>query len=302
MLTGPLKSKIKNISAVVMISMIFLLVSVTSISSCTGSALTDLADYEWYDGQSEPYTIRTSADLKGLSNIVNGNDGRIAYDFTGCIIELEADIDLKGYDWLPIGLARYSYDIDDVIDGDPVFSGTFDGKGHTISNMTVNASNKNLEDYSAGLFGTIDRGEIKNLILLDCKVTGRSDLGMLAGIARSTNVNNIYVMNGSVNSVGSSSFCTGGIIGWFYCKGSPSEYHGCTLEYCSNSSDIIVDSSSISMYTGGITGAIESLSLPVALSMCYNTGNITVRSAVSSSMIGGISGWEIANTEGDATI
>ena len=302
MLTGPPESKIKITSFAVVISTILLLASVTSIPFCTGDALTDSADYEWYDEQSNPYVIKTAADLKGLANIVNGDDDRMVYDFTECTIELETDIDLKGYCWLPIGLAKYSYDIDDVIEGDPVFSGTFDGKGHVISNMTVNTSNTDLEDYSTGLFGTIDRGEIKNLTLLNCKVTGRSDLGMLAGIARNTNVSNVYVTDGSVNSIGSSSFCVGGIIGWFYCKGIQSEYQSCNLEYCSNSSDITVDSSSISMYTGGITGALESLLLPVALSMCYNTGNITVRSAVSSSLIGGISGWEIANTEGNATI
>jgi len=138
--------------------MIFLIVSVTSTSACTESALTDLVDYEWYDGQSEPYSIRTSADLKGLSNIMNGIDGRTAYDFAGCVIEIETDIDLKGYNWLPIGLASYSYYADDVVDGDLFFSESFNGKGHTISNMTVNVANTGLEDYSAGLFGTVDCG------------------------------------------------------------------------------------------------------------------------------------------------
>jgi len=82
----------------------------------------------------------------------------------------------------------------------------------------------------------------------------------------------------------------------------PSEYHEYIPEYCINSSDIIVNSSGISMYAGGVTDAIESLSVPITLSMCYNTGNIAVRSTTSSSVIGGISGWEISNTEGNTAI
>jgi predicted small secreted protein len=68
---------------------------------------------------------------------------------------LEEDIDLSGYEnWDPIGTFQpASEDPEDAETPDPakVFSGTFDGNGHTISNITINRPS----DMAVGLFGCV---------------------------------------------------------------------------------------------------------------------------------------------------
>ena len=64
--------------------------------------------------------------------------------------KLTADIDMDGHYWVPIGTA---------------YTGTFDGNGHTISNLTMVPSNTST---GRGMFGINTSGTIKNVILKDC--------------------------------------------------------------------------------------------------------------------------------------
>ncbi len=83
---------------------------------------------------------------------------------------LDADIDLTGIDWQPIGRDGYH------------FCGIFDGRNHTISGLKVNADSS--DKYGAGLFGTVDsHAEIRNVILAsDCEIISDNEMGA-AGIA-----------------------------------------------------------------------------------------------------------------------
>ncbi len=61
--------------------------------------------YEWFDEGEDTgeYVLKTPGDLYGFANIVNGRDGQTAYDFAGKTVKLDADIDLTGKVWVPIG-------------------------------------------------------------------------------------------------------------------------------------------------------------------------------------------------------
>ena len=85
----------------------------------------------------------------------------------GCIgYELTADIDLAGVDWQPIG--SFS---------EP-FTGVLKGNGYTISNLTLKAGNTN----NIGLFAAIGgRGRIENVGLVNVDISGRSNIGSIAG-------------------------------------------------------------------------------------------------------------------------
>ena len=65
-----------------------------------------------------PASVATRADLEAVRN-----------DLSGFII-LTADIDLGGQEWIPIGSA-----------GTP-FTGTFDGDGYAINNITISGNNQ----------------------------------------------------------------------------------------------------------------------------------------------------------------
>ena len=102
------------------------------------------------------------------------------------IIVLGADIDLKEFcesngGWTPIS----------------GFKGTFNGNGHTISNLKINRSDA---DYQ-GLFGSLSGATIRNLKLEDVDVIGQNYVGGLAGsIASSPTIENISV-TGTVQGI-----------------------------------------------------------------------------------------------------
>ena len=93
----------------------------------------------------------------------------------GCTgYELTADIDLAGMDWQPIG------------DFNEPFSSVFKGNGHTISNLTITGSN----NVGIGLFGAIgDRGKVENVGLVNVDISGRSNVGSIAGYNFGTIIN-----------------------------------------------------------------------------------------------------------------
>lgn len=124
----------------------------------------------WYEN-GEPYEIHSAADLAGLAQLVNGIRssswpwGMEYVDFAGKTITLMTDIDLgangaSGLKWTMIG-----------DDDDNPFRGTFNGNGHTISNVYVNNNYGTGSDEAgltiksprvAGLFG-VNEGTIQNL-------------------------------------------------------------------------------------------------------------------------------------------
>ncbi|MBQ8585543.1 MAG: Ig-like domain-containing protein, partial [Butyricicoccus sp.] len=98
--------------------------------------------------------------------------------FEGYTLCLDADIDLAGHLWQPIGGWNGSAE-----DTTKYFAGTFDGQGHDIVNMTISRPDY---DYN-GLFGGIKGATVKNLELQDCTVEGASSTAILAGTASSQN-------------------------------------------------------------------------------------------------------------------
>lgn len=59
--------------------------------------------YEWFTEGKGEYVLETPGDLYGFANIVNGRDGKEYYSFAGETVKLDADIDLTGKVWVPIG-------------------------------------------------------------------------------------------------------------------------------------------------------------------------------------------------------
>ena len=108
----------------------------------------------WFgDGSaSNPYLISSPEDLALLAELVNAGNATYIdsnYDVTN-------DIDLSGYsNWVPIGNANYP------------FTGIFNGSGHTITGMMINAPQT---DYQ-GLFGYIENAEIRYVGIRDVDVT-----------------------------------------------------------------------------------------------------------------------------------
>ena len=110
-----------------------------------------------YDEATKTYTVYTAEGLLAW-NTATQSDKSI-----NCT--LAADIDMTGQTWTPIGTIKYTG-----------IQGTFDGAGHTISNLTVGSN------LASGLIGCLgENGIVKNLIIKDANITGRSQASGIVG-------------------------------------------------------------------------------------------------------------------------
>ncbi len=162
------------------------------------------ADTSWYsaDPTAAEFTLSSAEALAGLSKLVD--DG---VTFEGKTVKLGNDIDLAGFVFEPIGSYRF----------DNPFKGTFDGQGHTISNMSQNTWALNngyyFNDCGMGLFGLVDGAVIKNLTMDGASISGEYGLcGTVAAVAfGDCTFDNITVKNSQVNDY---QYYAGGIVGW----------------------------------------------------------------------------------------
>ena len=97
-------------------------------------------------------------------------------------------------------------------DGTNKFTGTFDGQGHTISDLYINSN----AESDVGLFGYIDTGaSISNVGLVNVDISGDDYVGGLVG----------YNFEGTITN----SYATGNVNGDTYVEGLVSDNYG-TIE------------------------------------------------------------------------
>ena len=142
------------------------------------------------------YTVIKTA--QDLDNIRNDLDGKYI---------LMNDIDLSSYsNWDPIG------DVDSGV----LFTGTLDGNGYVISNLTINRPDEDAVGLFLGIgdVNGVAVAEIKNLGLENVDVTGGTNTGGLVGQVMDAELTNIYV-TGNINGLDSGSDFprVGGLIG-----------------------------------------------------------------------------------------
>jgi hypothetical protein len=148
-----------------------------------------------------PYLISDANQLALMSYLVNEDHSR----FKSRHYALVSDIDLSGREWTPIAHI-FNYPISEM--ATLRFNGVFDGRGHSISNLTIRGENNS----HLGLFGSIDRyGQVKNVVLRNARVRdslGGSMAGTLAGESSGTIEN--CAADGYIEIGGSNA---GGLIG-----------------------------------------------------------------------------------------
>ena len=182
----------------------------TSVNEAAATAAEPVeADLNGKGTETEPFRITSKEDLEKMRDHVNAQD-RFILDtgdeaYANAYYELTADIVLdNSTNWNPIG--RGSNGISSAY----AFSGTFDGKGHTISGLYFK-SNSNY--YTFGLFG-YNSGTIKNLFVKDCNITGYFWNGVIAGINYGTIENCLTsgTIDGAFNNGGITGINRGGTI------------------------------------------------------------------------------------------
>lgn len=114
------------------------------------------------------YEVNTAAELAWIAKAVNNGTNT----FSGKTVKLNKDINLANMTWTPIGTV-VSYP-------SKTFAGTFDGQGHTISNMYAIDHTSNYA--SAGLFGSIT-GVVENVTISSATVISNHYAGGICGFS-----------------------------------------------------------------------------------------------------------------------
>ena len=229
-------------------------------------------DISWYEANkdSKSYAFKTADELVGFSLLVNGSTGT-RVDFEGWTLTLANDINLDGIAWTPIGQSN-------------AFSGTFDGKGHTIEDMSANVTS----GY-AGLFGNV-RGMVKN-VQVTGSVTASGKVRAVGGIVGYSAGGTVQNCLSKVNILASQVNCpVGGVVG--DSSNNPSDNTSSTVNLCWNEGTVTGGSDS----TGGIVGANSN----GTVTNCANFGEVK-GSSTASGIVG--SGTAVANSYnlGDVT-
>ena len=195
------------------------------------------------DNPSDPGIIDNSKKInttEALANIKNDLSGEY---------KLTNNMDLTGKTWKPLGTEEKP------------FTGKFDGQGATITGLTISSTEDN-----QGFFGVIGEGaEIKNLLIEGANVSGKDNVGILAGKAQNGAIIEKVYTSGKAQGTNN----VGGIIG--------------TLE---NSASKISNSYSSATATGtdtvgGLVGKVDA----AEVNTTYAIGKVT-----GTSNVGGLTG------------
>ena len=205
------------------------------------------------------YIVSSPAALQAWATAVQSNP------FLNCT--LAADITLPTpaegeSNWIPVGM-----------EWSDMFRGTFDGAGHTISNLVLNTPQQTRCLYT-GFISTLYTGAVvKNLHIRNASVTGTSDTvgGIIGHLAGSSSVIGCS-FTGEVRGNSANLVNVGGIAGSLATNSS--------IAAC-------YSSGTISAYYGSAGGIVGTMS-GTSLTGCYSTAKVTAQE--SSSYCGDIVG------------
>ena len=208
-------------------------------------------------------TITTAEELAGMAN-----------DLTADYI-LDADIDLAGITWNPIGTYKPSGESEEeqeIPASDAAFTGTFDGQGHTIRNLTIVGE----DGIAVGLFGCIANTEVGNFTLENASTEGTIMVADAVGYSFTSTVHDVHLVNGKVTAYAgemSAEGMYGGIVG----AGMASR-----IVDCSAAAEITIPDGTAN--AGIVGGGLELTSLV----NCTATGSVTA--GANCYGLGGVSG------------
>lgn len=213
-----------------------------------------LAELQGEGTSDAPYLIATADDLDEFRDIVNGIGEHSGNANLNAHAKLTADIDLSQLadetqksNWTPIGP-----------DNSNPYTGTFDGCGYTISNLSINGKLQ-----YAGLFGYVGSGGTVQNLNVSGTIYNSSSEARTGGIAG-------YLDGGAVTNCSFSGKITmedirylGGIVGY--------ADNNSTVANCYNSAEVIITRPADTDYAGGIAGGVNASTVK----NCFNEGSVT---------------------------
>ena len=237
--------------------------------------------------QEAPYQISTAADLQEFASLVNNGQTTANAELTADIV-LNTGLDQTKFAVNDNGVLTYNGSSDFSFDQwTPIgndygyrYTGTFDGKGHTIRGLYIDS-----DAGCAGLFGYIDfGGTVKNLALANSYIRiSHSDINTIrlffvGGICG-------YNNGGTITSCSNSGTVSGGSTIGTACVGGICGRNDGSIENCSNSGTVSGSITNGIAYVGGICGDNWG-----SITSCSNSGTVSGSSTNDIAYVGGICG------------
>ena len=207
-----------------------------TVSHDFGTALD--ADYAWTAADfnslgTNTYEIATKTDLQHLAYFVNVNHN----ECSGITFRQTQDI-VCDETYTPIGYYINS-------SNQARFRGTYDGQGHTVSNITVTRTGYTSADNYIGLFGrTGTEGTVQNVVLANSTLTGYDSVGGIMGYNNGTVRNCRVESTVTIKAGNTGAFNHGGIVG----------HNDGYVTGCVSAAIIQDNGNSVHKYCGGIAG------------------------------------------------
>ena len=220
-----------------------------------------------FAADSNKISITTVDELLQFANAVDNGK----YDNkTDAVVSLDADLDLTGVAWTPIGSVF-------AADGTLLhyFSGKFYGNGHTISNLDFSENYGKTEYPSFGFFSEVYGAEISGLTIQGKLDVSNSDpvfFGTVAGVAADSKISDCV---SDVSFTDTDKYINGTVAMCGYAINS-------TIEYCQNKGDFSVMKDTSQFWMGGIAGLAENSTVQY----CANTGDMTSWTPSSGGIVG----------------
>ncbi len=142
--------------------------------------------------------IATAEDLVAFASAVNAGESIVNWMNADGKVVLLNDIDMSSVtSWTPIGASNFTWARNALTcDSGMMFTGYFDGQGHSIKNFKMVCENST-DGAAWGLFGGLGAGAVvENVVFdescsLELKATAQTDCGIVAGMAWDARVRNI---------------------------------------------------------------------------------------------------------------
>ena len=226
------------------------------LALCLVMALVPMTAFAEENEQSSKTSITTVDELLEFAKAVDNGEYD---DKTDAVVSLDADLDLTGVAWTPIGSVF-------AADGTLLhyFSGKFYGNGHTISNLDFSENYGKTEYPSFGFFSEVYGAEISGLTIqgkLNVSNSGYVYFGTVAGVAADSKISDCA---SNVSFTDTDKYINGTVALCGYAINS-------TIEYCQNKGNFSITQDVTSFQMGGIVGLAQNSTVQY----CANTGDLT---------------------------
>ena len=222
----------------VLLALAMILGMIPELALATGDTLEGGDAENTISLMSGTHYIQTVEDLVNVKNDLSGT------------YYLQNDLDLSHYgNWVPIGNSRGENSGDDA----NVFTGVFDGQGHSITGLTISD-----REGRTGLFDVVSGGCVIKNLHIEGNINAKGDtVGILAG----------YLRNGTISCVSTSGKVkgnahTGGIVG------ACGYWATSTIIDCYSTASVESTAVSSNYGCGGIIGILQHTS---SIKNCYAT-------------------------------